>query len=342
MSEPIVIDLTAERPQKRRKIDRVQIVLGAMRRFWTEYDLSVDVLRVLEGEAGSSQGRRSIDARQVQIVFDIDVNAHVRAAGERADDETLELIARSFLETIRGVLAEESASYTEMELRLRALLRPQIPVVQHNNNSPLARVEHVHPHEHYEKGLTATSAEEPFSQNIYLKNAALGWSLRQTAKFHVRNMPNTLVVFHGTTSDCEAGLCRLLIERDGTIRSSIQALGPGFYVTTSFDEALSYSCARLRERRSSMQVAVLEILIENTDLIQCVAAPAAGSAIPDTATFVQNHKRGYYNQICVHNGVLGRNMRIVAIHRFTRGRFWVRDAPSGTMGTQGPRTVMCR
>jgi hypothetical protein len=304
-------------------------VFAEMRRLWAEQGLPADVL----GALGNP-----IDEDALKSFFpSLDFAKSLSEKGERATDEELQRLARSVLVSIRGHLHRQDAAYVRQEERLRAMVAEG--GIKRTTDNGLRLVSHVEPYEYGGYGLTPTTAVAPFAPPTYLDNTPLGATLQQTAKYSVRGHPDQLVVFHGTTMDCEAGLCKLLIHREGTMQSSIQKLGPGFYVTTSVDEALSYACARAQERRRGTGVVVLEIVIDRTDTIVSVPKPAS-TAIPDTRTFVRNTKTGYHNQICVHNGVLGL-MRVVGIHTYTNGAFRARDTPLNQMGTQGGRTKFC-
>ena len=331
--------------------DRVNYVLLKMAETWPEYAFLQSTINTILEQGSSSSGNEKISYSLLNIVFGINIYDTINTdTTKKSTDEDLDKIAVDCLRKMETIVENERKQYDVVNVAVQEMFNRDRPsYIEHNRHSTIALSDQILPHMYKHHGLTPTSVEQKadavFPNNIYTRYTSGSVSLKEVCMYTVQNQPNQIVVFHGTTSDCEDGLCNLILNHEGNLQSSVQKLGPGFYVSLSFDEALSYACQRIKQRRHFIptlkQVTVLEIIIDNIASIISVPPARTNGPVPDTHTFVRNTTPGYYNQICVHMKVMQHSTRIKGIHRFTSGRFLARDEHSTRMGTTGLRTKPC-
>ena len=202
-------------------------------------------------------------------------------------------------------------------------------IIEHAEQSELARNPNpIYPWDYAKYNISETDAVSPtpgqpktttFVHNSFHNpSASPVFTLADYSRYHSSEFRNGVVMFHGTDKNCEDGLCTLFNQQDWNssvnILSTNRALGFGFYLTFSFDEALKYACVRLGERHATYAI-VLEVIVLGASSIKHTTESPPGQ---NTMTFKSN--RTMPNQIVLHPYSTG-NVSIQKIHMFKRNEF---------------------
>ena len=139
-------------------------------------------------------------------------------------------------------------------------------------------------------------------------------------------IPNSVLMFHGTMFDSVESLTLSILFNKSAPNS---AMGNGFYLTFSPNEAIGYACQRLRDdqTRGTKKVAVLEYIITNAHLFERYV-PKYGLYERENdpngklkGDYVLNNAIGFEGQICVYNAKQKDNIQLQRIHIFDAGQF---------------------
>ncbi len=145
-------------------------------------------------------------------------------------------------------------------------------------------------------------------------------STKGLSRFRSKDPPhNSVIMFHGTSDLSEKGLSELFTQ-EGRINThqiinNRQALGRGFYLTFSFDEALAYACMSLKSKPNSEFALVLEVRVNDADTFVSKEHPSENTRANTYVAF--DSSDGQRQQICLSPNAI-RGTEIVKIHKFNK------------------------
>lgn len=250
------------------------------------------------GASSGGQGAKAkISSLKLADQYGIVIGSQVVSSG--VTQQTLDKVADALVTQIKGQTQAADAAESQIGDAFR---KRRLSDVKHGAQSALVQSAATHTHgppiDFYEAyGL------QPVVVNPAYDAKAPRSSLQKCLRFVSAANAKQAVLFHGSTLSCKEGLCKLFVDGNpSSLKSTIQAYGPGFYLTPFFDVALHYACDRAKARKETHGI-VMEVVVSDIDKFNAMGekgVPKDFGGDCNAYIVIRPHKIGHVSILRVH------------------------------------------